>query len=65
MKGSAVFYRVPSSQGWRVLHGTIVNVTPFAVVVKEDTFGGKSTIDPAWVVSYDWQKTKTTAEAVA
>lgn len=54
MKGSTVFFRVPSSSGWRVLHGTIVNVTPHAVVVKESTFGGKSTINPNWVVSYDW-----------
>lgn len=61
MKGSAVFYRVPSSQGWRLLQGTIVNVTPYSILVRERFFGGLSTINHNWIVSYSWENKKAVA----
>lgn len=64
MKGAKVFYRVPCSTGWLVLEGTIAAIHDTAIVVREKTFGGRSTIDPTWLVSYIWPQTQT-AEAVA
>lgn len=61
MKGSPVFYRVPSSEGWRLLQGTIANITPSALVVCEKQSGRRQTINPNWLVCYDWSQTKTAA----
>lgn len=63
MIGAAVFYKVPSSQGWRVLRGAIVNITPTAIVVQEKYLGGQSTIRHHWLVSYDWSDKQTAAIA--
>ena len=54
MIGSRIFYRIPTSTGWCVLQGIILDITDTAVVVRERFFGGQSTIDPNWLVSYAW-----------
>lgn len=51
MKGSAVVYRVPRSEGWRVLTGIIINATRYGVVVQEQRSGISSTINPNWVIA--------------
>lgn len=53
--GAEVAYKVPMEGGWRVLQGNIVNLTDTAVVVREKYFGGKSTIDPTWVIGFVWE----------
>lgn len=60
MIGAAVFFRVPSSTGWRVLRGTITHINESAIVVREKFFGGQSTIHPNWLVMYDWTEKQTT-----
>jgi len=65
MIGAAILYRVPSSTGWRLLTGTITNITDTAIVVKEEHFGGQSTISLNWLVMYDWIKTAAAITAQA
>lgn len=55
MIGKTVKYRLPISNGWIVLTGTVVNATDTAIVVREKTLGGKSTIRPDWFVGYVWE----------
>lgn len=63
--GAQIKYRLPMSNGWRVLDGTIVNLTDTAMVVKERYFGGQSTIDHSWFVCYDWSHKQSAAKAEA